>query len=425
MSNKDILFIIGERLVTRAEFNSLIIKFRSLFSKHKRIMIHSDNPLEQNLALILCRDLKRQLFLCHSFFDKTQVQALSDSYDIDLVLSDGWLDESDGTIQESDITVTDEDSGIFVFTSGTTGKAKIAQHEWSSIEYSSGYINEYLSRRVWMMIYSSTSYAGLQVFFSAYNSDGKIYYPPADYEQMARGMSKNEVEIVSGTPTFWRMLINSWPNNLPCKELKQATLGGEIVDQDILDMIKTFFQPENITHIYASTEAGTAIIVSDGISGFPQNYLKENRDIKLRIVDNVLQVKTPASMTRYVEGESQVTKDGWLITGDAVEIRGDRIFFKGRQDGMINVGGQKVLPEEVETALMNLDEILDCRVFSNKNPILGSIVAAEIMLNDTTTLDPKMLKKKLGEVLADYKVPRLFIQVPKIEVSPHGKKCRN
>lgn len=424
MSNKNGLFIIGERLISRTEFDNLLAKYKSLFEKHRRIIIHSDDPLEQNLALILCRDLDRQLFLCHSFFDRHQVQNLSEKYKIDLILKKGWAKKNENSILESNTSTENSEGAIFVFTSGTTGKAKIAQHKWSSIEHSSSYIKDHLSQSVWMMMYSSTSYAGLQVFFSAYNNCGNIYYPPPDYKQMAHGMVQNNVDVVSGTPTFWRMLINSWPYDLPHEKLKQVTIGGEIVDQDILDTIKAFFRPEKITHIYASTEAGTAIIVSDGFSGFPQNNLNKNGDIKLRVVDDILQVQTPASMTKYIEGKSLITDDGWIITGDVVELRGNRLYFKGRQDGMINVGGQKVLPEEVETALRGLDEITDCRVYSKKNPILSSIVVADIILGEDIDLDPQILKKKLREVLSDFKIPRLFIPVSKIEVSSHGKKSR-
>lgn len=424
MNNDSPFFVFDDQSITSSDFDAMLDRFRSLFTRHRRILIHSDDAVELNLALILSRNLKRELFLCHSFFSADTIRTLSTTHQIDLTLRQGWIDKSGQFIQESDSLVQENGDCLYVFTSGTTGEAKIAQHQWSTIQYSSAYVNERLSARKWMMTYSPTSYAGLQVFFSAFNSGGTIYYAPSNIELMARGMVDHRVEIVSGTPTFWRMLISAWPANLSPVRLEQVTLGGEIVDQDILDSIESFFRPNSMTHIYASTEAGTAVVVSDGIAGFPVKYLDRKRGVRLRIVDGLLQVKTPASMTRYVGGQSMVTDDGWLMTGDAVEIRQDRVYFKGRQDGMINVGGLKVMPEEVETALQAIDGIVDCRVFSKPSPILGSMVAAEVVLGDGLTLNPQFLKNELRKALAEYKIPLVFAPVPQIEATPHGKKSR-
>jgi acyl-coenzyme A synthetase/AMP-(fatty) acid ligase len=418
------LFLIGERPISRSQFDSLIERFTPVFSRHRRILIHSDDPLEQNLALVLSRNLKRELFLCHSYFDSERVQTVSDSYQVDLLLREGWLDNAGGTIGEFDPASETSGGSLYVFTSGTTGEPKIARHEWSTIQHSAAYVDELLSHRKWMMTYSPSTYAGLQVFFSACNSGGSIYYPPSSFEQMARGMSARDVEIVSGSPTFWRLLISSWPSDVPRPKLLQATLGGEVVDQDILDNIKSFCSPRRITHIYASTEAGTAVVVSDGRAGFPVEYLDRDRKVQLRIVDDILQVKTPAPMAEYVGRKASVTDDGWLITGDVVEIRDGRVYIWGREDGMINVGGLKVLPEEVETVLQSFEEVVDCRVFAKPSPILGSLVAAEIVLADGVTFDQKTMKQKLRKMLVEYKVPRLLIPVPIIEATPHGKKNR-
>ena len=387
-------------------------------------MIHSSDPLYQAVALILARELKSELFLCHAFFKSAQVEKLRADHRVDLLLqNDSW--EEPGQITSlADTTPADNEGCLYVFTSGTTGEPKIARHRWATIQYSSEYVSERLSGRTWIMTYSATSFAGLQVFFSAINSDGTIYYPPAEYDKMAAGMSNHGVTIISGTPTFWRMLISSWPSDVPSVKLEQATLGGEIVDQAILDSIKSFFAPTRLTHIYASTEAGTAIVVSDGRAGFPIEYLDRQEGVQLQVVDGLLQVKTPAPMSGYVDGRSISTDDGWLRTDDAVEMRDGRVYFVGRQDGMINVGGLKVLPEEVELALQSLPQVTDSRVFAKRSPILGSIVAAEIVMQNDTKLNAKEIKSKLRAILADYKVPQVFLPVSKIEATPHGKKSR-
>ncbi len=417
------LFTIGERALGRSEFDSLLERFTPLFSQHRRILIHAADPLDQSVALVLSRDLDRELFLCHSFFGPEQVRTISDTHRVNLVLREGWTGSGD-RIEERDHDTATTDGSLYVFTSGTTGEPKIARHAWSTIQHSAAYVDDLLAGCKWMMTYSPTTYAGLQVFFSAYNNGGRIYYPPLSFEAIAAGMVAQEVEVVSGTPTFWRLLISSWPSDLPRPQLLQATLGGEVVDQDILDNIISFCAPRRVTHIYASTEAGTAVVVSDGRAGFPVDFLEASKRVGLRIVDDILQVKSPAPMTGYVGKQAALTDDGWLITGDAVVIRDDRVYILGREDGMINVGGLKVLPEEVETALRSLEGVVDCRVFGKSNPLLGALVAAEVVMAEGVPFDPKAMKQKLRGMLAEHKVPRVIAAVPQIEATPHGKKKR-
>lgn len=424
MKNDTALFIFDDRTQTRPEFDRLRQQHEPLFSKHQRIIIRSTDPVELYVALILARDLKRELFYCHSYFEDNDVIELADKNQIDLVLFDHWLDGREGAVRTGAIAEDVAGDSLYIFTSGTTGTAKIARHKWATIAHSSAFAGDRLDHRTWLMSYSPTSYAGLQVFFSAYNNGGTIYFPPLGYDRIAHSICKYQVEVISATPTYWRLLISSWPSDLKPVRLEQATLGGEVIDQSILDQIKTFFAPHRLTHIYASTEAGTAIVTSDGKAGFPVEFLDRTEGVLLRIVDDKLQVKTPAPMAEYLGGGTVRTDDDWLLTGDSVEIRANRVFLVGREDGMINVGGMKVSPDEVETALHTLDEIVDCRVFAKKSPLVGSIVVAEVVTRDNIPPDPRSIKKRLRLLMADYKVPQMLISVSEIEATPHGKKAR-
>lgn len=420
----DRLFIWDDRTVAGPEFDQILAAQRPLFSNHQRIMLRSADNLEVCIALFLARELGGELFLCHSFFDDESARELAATHKADLLLLDGWTTTKQAIVHCDSGVSSSAEGSLHIFTSGTTGTAKIACHRWSSIQHSSGFVDDRLSGRTWLMTYSPTTYAGLQVFFSAVNNSGSIFFPPPDFGATARSLAGHGVEVISATPTYWRLLINSWPPDLPHVALEQATLGGEVIDQSILDLIDKFFQPRGLTHIYASTEAGTAIVTSDRLAGFPVEGLDRTEGVRLRIIDDKLQVKTPAPMAEYVGGKSVLTDDNWLITGDRVEVKHGRVFFVGREDGMINVGGMKVSPDEVETALHSLDEVVDCRVFAKKNPIVGSLVVAEVVTVDGVKLDVRSVKERLRHKLADYKVPQVFLSVPRIEASPHGKKVR-
>jgi acyl-coenzyme A synthetase/AMP-(fatty) acid ligase len=247
--------------------------------------------------------------------------------------------------------------------------------------------------------------------------------PPAFLDAAER----HGVTHISGTPTFWRsILMVAAPGSLP--DLRQATLGGEPIDQPTLDRIVTMFPKARITHIYASTEAGVVFSVNDSRAGFPAAWLHDGvQGSELRICDGLLEVRAPRHMAGYVGGSAATPfgDDGWLRTGDRVAVEGDRVYFLGRVDTVINVGGAKVDPFVVETFLLSLDGILEARVVGVRNPIAGFVVAAEIVL--AKGVDPQSAPER---ILADCynglpraHVPRVLRIVESIQVLDSGKKA--
>jgi len=422
MKNK---YIIDDSVIDNTKLADLITEYKNLFRKHSRIMVHSANPLPIILSLHLCEDLNLSLYLCHSFFSVAEVEEYIEKYDIDLFISaDEKLPLKYRELKHC--ANIDQEASIHIFTTGTTGKPKLAKHSWDSISRAARHVSEWLRRKNWLMAYSFTGYAGLQVFFSSSKSNGSlVFVNQGDFTKIARAIVKRDVNIISATPTFWRMLINSWPSYLPKPHLEQISLGGEIVTQDIIDMCEEFFNPSRLTHIYASTEAGSAIAVSDKNAGFPVSFLDPERKIKLRVNDNILEINSPARMKCYV-GIDQLPGNGnWITTGDVVETRGERVYFVGRNDGRINVGGSKVLPEEVEDALLRLEEVKDCVAYQRKNPIVGSILAADIIIQPNIEISIKKIKDRLKVFLADYKIPQLYRITDSLRISENGKKIRN
>lgn len=275
------------------------------------------------------------------------------------------------------------------------------------------------------MAYSPTAFAGLQVFFSAWNNEGVIYYGDPDFRKAANIIAHKNVEVISATPTFWRMLIVNWPGELPRPRLLQATLGGEAVRQDILDNIRTFFKPERITHVYASTEAGSTISVSDGLEGVPSSWLERKGDVEIRIRDGHLEIKSANMMKGYLQSENNpLTEDGWIRTPDLVELMGNRIYFRGREDGIINIGGNKISPEIVEGTINSLAEVADSVVYARSSPIVGSLVAADVQLKPGAKRTVKDLKEELRGVLPAWQIPQYVRIVDAIGISESGKKRR-
>jgi len=318
--------------------------------------------------------------------------------------------------------------GIVLFTSGSTGTPKGVEHSWQSIAASSCFAPDRIRAKRWYAAYECASYAGLQVFYAASASQGCLIVPPVGigFAEHAQLIRSQQVDILSATPSWWRMLMFAWPANLPRRRLLQATLGGEIADQSTLDQISEFFVPEQLTHVFATSETGTAIAVSDRKAGFPAAHLDDpRRTVKLRVRNGVLQVQSPHRMRRYVDDEGATCQDEWLSTGDLIEVVGDRCFFTGRKDQQFNIGGLKVKPQEVEIALRRLPEVHDCVAYARPNPILGSVLVADVVVAAGAKADHGTLRRQLRKVLPAYKVPQRFRFVQRIGMLPSGKAQRH
>tara|TARA_X000001036_G_C20084005_1_gene564333 strand:- start:48 stop:560 length:513 start_codon:yes stop_codon:yes gene_type:complete len=147
---------------------------------------------------------------------------------------------------------------------------------------------------------------------------------------------------------------------------------------------------------------------------------------RTRIVDGILQIKAESAMLGYINAESPFTKDGWFITGDQVEQKGDYVRILGRKSEIINIGGEKVYPQEVENAILEMNNVAEVTIYSEKNSLIGNIVCANIRLIDNQ--DKKSFIKELKEFckkrIEPYKIPIKVNLTSKNQVGERLKKQR-
>lgn len=322
-------------------------------------------------------------------------------------------------------------STLTILSSGSTGTPKAARHSWESISRPVRRTGG--TAGTWLLTYRPNLYAGLQVMLQCFSDYGTLVAPrpEMDMESTVRFMSESSVQFVSATPSYWRrllMFVNS--EILKTVPLRQITLGGEVIDQPILDKLKQVFPQARLVHIYATTELGRCFSVSDGRAGFPVSYLEERfpDGTEMRVSDGELQVRSKNSMKMYdpLSGQNQSTSD-WFATGDMVEVRDDRVHFVGRKTEMINVGGSKVFPIEVECVIRAIPGVSDVRVFGKASSIVGELVTCEIVPSADT--NPETLKdlvvKTCREQLRSHQLPRIIKMVQRIELSSAGKTLRS
>ena len=218
---------------------------------------------------------------------------------------------------------------------------------------------------------------------------------------------------------------------------RYVRLSGEIADQAILDHLAACFPRARVGHAYASTEAGVGFEVDDGLAGFPARMLgRLPSGVEMKVERDTLRIRSNRTAVRYVgsEGAALAEADGFVDTGDIVERHGDRYFFVGRSNGVINVGGLKVHPEEVEAVINRHRGVRMSLVKARRSPIIGAIVVADVVLDEamspaTADGDGRTLKEAIihhcRSALPQHKVPAAIRFVPVLAVTTAGKLQRD
>jgi len=170
------------------------------------------------------------------------------------------------------------------------------------------------------------------------------------------------------------------------------------------------------------------------LAGFPAQVLSDAQDVEMKIQDETLRIRSARTASRYLGDQAPNLKgtDGFVDTGDMVELRDGRYHFVGRRDGIVNVGGLKVCPEEIETVINRHPEVQMSLVRARKSPITGALVVADIVLR----IDPSSSGRDVSairddilllcrEALSSYKVPSAINVVNSLPVAESGKVMRH
>lgn len=317
-------------------------------------------------------------------------------------------------------------------TSGTTGAPKLVAHSLSGLL---GAVRPRASGEaapVWSTFYDIRRYGGMQIYLRAATSGATLVLTDADEpltEHVAR-MAEAGVTHLSGTPSHWRKLLMSSEASRIAPQY--VRLSGEIADRAILDSLKAAYPQAKIVHAYASTEAGVGFEVTDGREGFPASYLDGVGEVEMRIIDGSLRLRSRRTAQRYVGRDDLTLADaeGFVDTDDLVEQVGDRIYFKGRRAGTINVGGLKVHPEEVEQVINLHEAVRMSLVKARRSPITGDLIVAQVMLKEGETT-PERKRVVKDEIIAAcrarlerHKTPVSIDFVPALAISAGGKLMR-
>lgn len=307
-------------------------------------------------------------------------------------------------------------SEITIFTSGTTGQPKKVVHTVDTLTRSVRLGDKYKGQ-VWAYAYNPTHMAGLQVFFQAFENQNTLINvfnkQRADVYEL---IGKYQITHVSATPTFYRLLL---PFEHAYESVIRVTLGGEKSEQHLYDSIMKIFPTAKINNVYASTEAGSLFAAKGDCFQIPEKI----RD-KFTVVDDELLIhKSLLGRSDSFKFEGNYYHSGDLI--EWVDKKQGLFRFKSRKNELINVGGYKVNPGEVENVLRAIDGVKQVLVYGRANSVLGSVLCADIQLEDSSELTNVDIKKALTSQLQDFKIPRRIKFVEQFELTRTGKLKRS
>ena len=311
-------------------------------------------------------------------------------------------------------------------TSGTTGAPKLVVHTLATL---TGAIDD-APRQLWATFYDIRRYGGLQILLRALAGSGSLWLtsPEEAIDDFLARLSEADVTHVSGTPSHWRKALMS--GQAERLDPEYVRLSGEIADDGVLAALRRQYPKARIEHAYASTEAGVGFTVGDGKAGFPATWLDAGGAVEMRVVDGSLRLKSDRCALRFLGANAPrlADADGFVDTGDMVELRGERCVFVGRRGGVINVGGAKVHPEEVEAVINAHPAVQASRVFARRNALTGALVVADIVLHAGAGSQVALEREIMATcraALPAHKTPARLRFVPELPLTDGGKLARH
>lgn len=424
----EIVFNFRDKALKLKVLNNIVSTFRSKNKslKEKTVLVRGDEQEYLILSLVCLAGFAKKIVLLPGEVDIDRVVGQHEVEGISILeLNDKTFEIVEGqSIDFSHENSTEINTLIVLATSGTSGVPKLIEHGFDFLTASMNF-NLTKEKFVWGQVYKVNRFAGLQVLLQALHGGNRLVLSSGDYnvEDDVTLFAEQQVNCISATPTYWRKMLMVAGSKM--LDLRNITLGGELSSQSILDALKAAFPKTNIRHIYASTEAGFGFSVSDCREGFPKSWIDSDvLDISLAISeDNELLVKKNIESQSYVDLSDDWYGD-YFKTGDLVDVVGDRVLFLGRKSGLINIGGMKLLPEKVETAIMSIEGVSSCHVHAIKSSMMGSLVGADVVRNNDE-LTAKDIKLACQDKLLKHEIPVKIKFVEHIELTNTGKVKRS
>ena len=317
-------------------------------------------------------------------------------------------------------------SGLILFSSGSTGAPKAMIHDLDKL------IDNYKNKKqkhINMLVFLMFDHiGGINTMLNILSMGATMIIPQnRNADDICRLIQDYKITVLPSSPTFLNLiLINRSYEKYDLSSLRMITYGTETMPEGLLNRLKAVFSKVKFLQTFGTSETG---IASTSSKSSNSTFMKiDDENLEYKIVDNELWLRSKTQILGYLNRSMEsFTNDGWFKTGDLVELDNEG-FIKiiGRNKEIINVGGQKVLPSEVESVLLGMDEIEDCLVYGEQNAITGQSVSCDVVLKHG--IDDSgfkiLVRKFCKDKLDNFKIPTRVNVVQKTEFTERFKKSR-
>jgi len=310
--------------------------------------------------------------------------------------------------------------GLILFSSGSTGKSKAALHDVVGM-LGKFKVRRHARRAITFLFYDHIG--GFNTMLYQLSNAGCIVtVQDRDPDTVMRAIEQHKVELLPTSPTFINLILLSEAyRRYDLSSLKIVTYGTEPMPESTLRRFHEVLPDVKLQQTYGLSEVG--ILRSKSRASDSLWVKLGGEGFQTRVVDEILQIKAASAMLGYLNAPCPFTEDGWFNTGDKVEVDGDYFRILGRESEIINVGGQKVYPAQVESVVQEMSEVAEVSVYGEKNIITGQIPCATVRLRQAR--DARQFHRELRQFcrqrLQEFQIP---VRVRLVENSLHGERFK-
>jgi len=313
--------------------------------------------------------------------------------------------------------------GLVLFSSGSTGTSKAAVHDFVPL-LEKFKVPRHALRTLTFLLFDHIGGVNTLLYVLS-NAGCVVTVPKRSPEVVCAAIERHRVQLLPTSPTFINLLLMSEAyKRHDLSSLEMVTYGTEVMPEATLERFHRLFPRVRLLQTYGLSEVG---ILRSQSRAADSLWVKVGGDgFETRVVDGMLQIRARSAMLGYLNAPSPFTSDGWLPTGDAVDVDGEYLRIRGRHSEIINVGGEKVYPAEVESVLQSMEGVKDVTVGSEPNPISGQIVTARVKLATGESLPEfrKRMRLFCRDKLPLFKIPQKVVLVDEAMHGERFKKMR-
>ena len=310
--------------------------------------------------------------------------------------------------------------GLILFSSGSTGQSKAAVHDIVGMLHKFK-VRRHARRAITFLLYDHIG--GFNTMLYQLSNAGCIVtVQDRNPDSVLQAVERYKVELLPTSPTFINLILLSEAyRRYDLSSLKIVTYGTEPMPESTLRRFHELLPHIELQQTYGLSEVG--ILRSKSRSSNSLWVKLGGEGFQTRVVDDILQIKAESAMLGYLNAPSPFTDDGWFNTGDKVEVDGDYFRILGRRSEIINVGGQKVYPAQVESVVQEMPEVAEVSVYGEKNAITGQIPCAAIRLREPR--DARQFHRELRQFcrhrLQEFQIP---VRIRLVEDAMHGERFK-